>query len=146
MTDPFFHTRAGEIIAAYGADPARWPDAERATALGVVAASPALRAAQAAAAVLDADLAAWATAPVAPGDAGVAAARATPRPRPYLRWAGGTGIAAAVAAGLVLLAPVHRPAPSAARVATLAAPAAGTYDAAAFAQVFTPTPDEEQVL
>ena len=32
MTEPF-HTRAAEIIAAYGADPARWPDAERATAL-----------------------------------------------------------------------------------------------------------------
>ena len=28
MSQPF-HTRAAEIIAAYGGDPARWPDAER---------------------------------------------------------------------------------------------------------------------
>ncbi len=47
MTEPipFFHDRAAEIIAAYGGDTSRWPDAERATALAVIAGDPALTAA-----------------------------------------------------------------------------------------------------
>lgn len=143
MSEPF-HTRAAEIIAAYGADPARWPDAERATALHVVAASPALTAALAAARALDADLAAWAQAPLTVGaDAAAGAARTVlRRPRPFARWAMGTGLAASLAAGLLLLAPTHRLAPARAPVTV----AATTDDASAFAQVFTPTPDEEQVL
>ena len=148
MSEPF-HIRAAEIIAAYGADPARWPDAERATALHVIAASPELTAARAAAAALDADLVAWAQAPVAGGIGARAAADAARialrRPRPFLHWAAGTGIAASLAAGLLLFAPAHRLAPGTTpvRVATVAAT---PDDATAFAQVFTPTPDEEQVL
>ncbi len=138
MTKPFFHDRAAEILAAYGADPARWPDGERATAQAVIAASPELRAAQDAARALDADLAAWAQAPVAGGDAAAAARRALPAPRPYLRWALGTGLAASLAAGLVLLTPAHPPPPAKTPVVV--------DDATAFAQVFTPTPDEEQSL
>ncbi|MBV8970912.1 MAG: hypothetical protein JO290_01335, partial [Sphingomonadaceae bacterium] len=76
MSQDFFHERAAEIIAAYGGDPARWPDGERATALAVIAASPDLRAQHAAAVALDADLAAWARVPVTGGDAAAAAARA----------------------------------------------------------------------
>ncbi len=145
MTEAF-HTRAAEIIAAYGADPARWPDAERATALHVIAASPVLTAAQDAARTLDADLVRWAQAPLAGGipanAAATAAAAAMRRPRPFLRWAAGTGIAASLAAGLVLFAPAHRLAPSTAPAAV----AVPVDDATAFAQVFTPTPDEEQSL
>ncbi len=147
MSEPF-HTRAAEIIAAYGADPARWPDAERTTALHVVAASPVLSAALAEARVLDADLTAWAQAPlvgVGARAAGNAAAAALRRPRPVLRWAMGTGLAASLAAGLLLFGPAHRLAPSTAPVTVAAAPATND-DATAFAQVFTPTPDEEQSL
>ena len=140
MNQPFFHDRAAEIIAAYGGDPARWPDAERATALAVVAASAELRAAQVAARGLDAALTAWAQAPMAGGDAAAAARAALRRPRPFARWAMGTGLAAGLAAGLVLLTPgsAPRPAPAARPVAV--------DDATAFAQVFTPTPDEEAAL
>ncbi len=141
MTEPL-HTRAAEIIAAYGANPVRWPDAERTTVLAVIAASPDLCVAQAAAATLDADLFAWAISPVAPGDAAAAAARATRRSPPYLRWAGGTGLAAAVTAGFIVFAPAHRAPP----VTTIATATATTDTTTAFAQVFTPTPDEEQVL
>ena len=140
MTEAF-HTRAAEIIAAYGADPARWPDAERATALHVIAASPVLTAALAEAHGLDADLVRWAQAPlaVAPHAAADAARIAQRRPRPVVRWAMGTGLAASLAAGLVLLTPAHRPAAAPHRAAVVS-------DGTAFAQVFTPTPDEEDVL
>ncbi len=139
MTHPFFHDRAAEIIAAYGGDPARWPDGERATAQAVIAASPELRAAYAAAQALDADLAAWARMPVAAGDAAAAARKALPHARPYLRWALGTGLAASLAAGLVLLSPAHGPVQSRTKLVVVD-------DATAFAQVFTPLPDEEQSL
>jgi hypothetical protein len=138
MTDPFFHTRAAEIIAAYGGDPARWPDAERVTALAVIAADPELVAAQSRAAILDADFVIWAQTPVAPGNATAAAQIAMRRPRPFLRWAAGTGIAAALVAGLFVVNPVRTPVPHPQIAAAL--------DEPTFAQVFTPTPDEEQVL
>jgi hypothetical protein len=146
MSEPF-HTRAAEIIAAYGADAARWPDAERATALHVVAASPVLTAALAEARRLDADLTAWAQAPldVTSRAAADAAAVALRRPRPFLRWAMGTGLAASLAAGLVLLTPAQRLTPSTAPQVATAAPTTAA-DATAFAQVFTPTPDEDQTL
>ena len=57
-------TRALEIIAAYGADPARWPAAERA-ALRALAARPAVAAALVNAAALDGLLGDWARADVA---------------------------------------------------------------------------------
>ncbi len=156
MTAPFFHDRAAEIIAAYGGDPARWPDGERATALAVVAASPVLRAAQAEALALDAEVIRWATAPVAGGDVAAAAAaagaaRAAMRPsRSLWRWAGGTGIAAGIAAGLLLVVPHPRPSPAVVVATTASAvPVAASLpgdDATAFAQVFTPMPSEEQEL
>lgn len=141
MTEPasFFSDRTAEIIAAYGADSARWPDAERATALGVIALDPDLAAALGEARALDADLAAWARRPVARGDATAMAAMAMRRPRSFIGWAAGTGLAASIAAGIVLLMPGHAPIPGPAR-------AVATDDATAFAQVFAATPQEEEAL
>jgi hypothetical protein len=142
MTEPiaFFHDRAAEIIAAYGGDAARWPDAERATALAVVAGDPALTAALAAARQLDGDMADWARRPVRGGDPLAAAAVAMRRPRIFMRWAAGGSIAASLAAAIVLLTPARMaPTPRVVAVAPVS-------DDTAFAQVFTPTPDEEQVL
>lgn len=143
--------RAAEIIAAYGGDPARWPMQEREAALQLVEADAQLREARRAALRLDDDLLGWSqdwTAPQsAPAEAATAAARvlrARPvvRPeRPAWRWAVGTGMAAALAAGIALTssftAPVHT---RIAHSATYRGPAS---DAAAFAMVFTPTPDED---
>ncbi len=149
MTPPT-HIRATEIIAAYGADAARWPDDERAATLAALAESPDLAAARAAAAVLDADLCEWANAPIVPGDAGKAAAGAAFPSRPYLRWVGGTGLAAAAAAAFLVVVPAKHVTPVHVAVAqawpTDRAQPTTTDDADAFAQVFTPTPDEEQVL
>jgi len=145
MTEPF-HNRVAEIIAAYGGDSSRWPDAERETALHVAATSPELTALMAGARALDADLAGWARAPLATMDdaagRGIAAvARIAMRPaRSVARWATGAGLAASLV-GLVFLTPARMPSPN-------ASPAPSTPVAAepAFAQVFTPTLDEEQVL
>lgn len=49
--------RLRDILAAYGADPAHWPDAERAALQALIAATPAAQAALAEAAALDALLA-----------------------------------------------------------------------------------------
>ncbi len=46
MTAALPEHRAREILAAYGADPARWPEAEREAARAAIAASPALTIAQ----------------------------------------------------------------------------------------------------
>jgi hypothetical protein len=56
MMEPMSMARLAAILDAYGADPARWPGAERDAALALLAASPAARARQAAAAELDACL------------------------------------------------------------------------------------------
>ena len=133
-----FDDRAAEIIAAYGGDPARWPDAERAAALAAVAADPALAGVFAAARALDDDLTGWARRPVRGGDAVSAAAVAMRRPPTVLRWAAGGGIAASLAVAVVLFTPAQTPIPVAALDAIP--------DETAFAQVFTPTPDEESVL
>ncbi len=145
MTEPtpFFHDRAAEIIAAYGGDTARWPDAERATALAVIASDPALTAALAEARGLDVDLASWARRPVPFGDARAAAAVAMRPARFVMRWAAGGSIAASLAAAIVLLTPAQitpsTAVPRTAAVTTLS-------DETAFEQVFTPTPDEEHLL
>nr|WP_295663161.1 hypothetical protein [Polymorphobacter sp.] len=144
MTEPtgYFHDRAAEIIAAYGGDTARWPDAERATALAVIAGNPALKAALTEARKLDVDLTSWACRPVRNGDARMAAAAAMRQPRSFMRWAAGGSIAASLAAAIVLLTPTEiTPSTAAPRVtvATLS-------DEAAFEQVFTLTPDEEHLL
>ncbi len=145
MTEPtpFFHDRAAEIVAAYGGDTARWPDAERATALAVIASDTALTAALAEARGLDVDLTNWARRPVPFGDARTAAAVAMRPARFVMRWAAGGSIAASLAAAIVLLTPSQitpsTAVPRTAAVTTLS-------DETAFEQVFTPTPDEEHLL
>lgn len=144
MNEPaFFHDRAAEIVAAYGGDTARWPDAERATALSVIAADPVLVAALAEARVIDVDVADWARQPVRGGDALAAATIAMRQPRTFMRWAAGGSIAASLAAAIVLMTP-GRIAPSPATNGAVTV--ASISDETAFAQVFSPTPDEERVL
>lgn len=140
-TTDFFHDRVAEIIAAYGSDTARWPDVERATAVTLIAADPALTAALAAARGLDHDLIAWASRPVRTGNPLTDAVAAMRRPHRFMRWAAGGSVAASVAAALVLLTPTRVAAPSVAPVVLAHVP-----DETAFAQVFTPTPDEERIL
>lgn len=144
--------RALEIIAAYGADSARWPDADRAAVLALAAADAGVASALRDAAGLDALLAGWAH-DVAPHGFKVAAITAMAQERPARArrigwpWIGGGALAAAVAAGLVIYAPV-RPAAET-EIATLAPPVAApsaSADAEAFDTIFTPTPDEEQLI
>lgn len=140
MTATLSYFRAAEIIAAYGGDPARWPDAERVMTRDVVAANPALATAVAEARTFDADLAAWARSVVPVDPAKLVAAGQTARPQPVLRWAVGAAIAASLA-GLLTVAPLR---PDRAHPGVVIA--TGTDEATAFAQIFTPTPDEEQFL
>lgn len=153
--------RALEIIDAYGADCARWPDDARAALLALVASDAGVEAALAQARSLDDLLGGWAG-DVAPREFDLAAIVRTPQETPAatlkgpwpLRWISGGALAAAVAAGLIVLAPMQRapdavvasisrklPAPSAAATGK----AIGT-EADAFASVFTPTPDEEELI
>lgn len=94
--------RLNQIIEAYGADPARWPDAERAGAEALLETSPEARRLADDAADLDA----WLESAWAPGPSELTTARvlrAAPRRGPNrLRVASGVGWAAAAAAGLVL--------------------------------------------
>jgi len=139
---PMDQDRAAEIIAAYGSDAARWPDAERAAAVHLIAGDPALSAARREAAELDALLVAWAATPVARGNPDFMAATAARRVPAFAlwRWAAGGSMAAALTVGIVLVnpapAPVHH---QAAAVATVS-------DEQAFALLFTPTPDEENII
>lgn len=77
------HERLRDLLAAYGADPSRWPEAERAEGLRLLAADPGLAAEQAAAGRLDAALDRFALAPL-PGGAAALSARVLPdfSPRP----------------------------------------------------------------
>ena len=165
--------RALEIIAAYGADAMRWPDAERAPLLAL-AAQPGIAAALAEARALDALLGDWARADVAalPFDAGrlapvrpVAAPVRLPVRR---RWLAATAVAAAVAAviALVPIGPMTpravapqialnaTPSRSRSVSSTLSAPssvpsvtASGEAGSdAGFAYVFTPTVDEDALI
>lgn len=59
MTTPLSPQRFADLLAAHGADPRRWPLAERAAALALLAASPEARRQQHEAARLDALLDAW---------------------------------------------------------------------------------------
>jgi ferric-dicitrate binding protein FerR (iron transport regulator) len=149
--------RALEIIAALGADPARWPDDERAAALALTG-QPVIAAALADARALDALLGDWATADVvaAPYDA----ARLTPRSAPVAParrrgWMAAGALAAAVAAAVVLTPMASMaPEPAATQVAMnspqMTVPSAtvssdGGSDAD-FAYVFTPTVDEDALI
>jgi len=99
MTDvPMPRDRFEAILDAYGADPRRWPDAERAAAQAFAATDPAAPALLAAAADLDGaiHLAAPAPAGAALRDAIIASAKAAPPRRRSLWWAG-AGLGAALA-------------------------------------------------
>lgn len=157
-TAPLSPQRALDIIAAYGADSRRWPADERAAALMMSIADPAVAAALAEAKQLDAQLGAWArdVPPAAP----LAATTLVPMtfklaaPLRQRRWWAGAAVAAAVATLVVVQAPSGTttpveiatvsqnvsPAPSAAGESEVLA------DAEVFATVFTPTADEDQVI
>jgi hypothetical protein len=149
--------RALEILSAYGADAARWPADEVGACLAQIARDPVLAHARCDAAVLDAALTGWARAPLvtAPGTdralvsalaaIGPAAARRAPWSARALRPFAGATLAASVAAGLFItghLSPVHPQAPA----RPMLAAQQPITDSEAFRQVFTPTPDEEEVL
>lgn len=148
-----------EFIDCHGGDPARWPDAERGVVLALVAVDADVAAALPAARRLDALVTGWATAtPAAAFDLATITGLAQEKPPAVqqggwpLRWIGGGALAAAVVAGLVILAPVQ-PATDIATVSTpspvLSATAEGNGDlgdAEAFASVFTPTADEEDLI
>ena len=140
--------RAIEIIAAYGADARRWPDAERAPALALAANDASAGAALADAAALDPLLAEWARA-----DAGTLVFDAGDVTRKAdsgrWRWFAGGGLAAAAAAVVAVMmpvAPARQPVAPPQAAAVTVKPATATSSDAAFAYVFTPTYDEEQVI
>jgi hypothetical protein len=105
--------RLAELIAAYGAAPEKWPEAERAAALAALETDPALRAERLQMAALDAALDRWPSpAPRLDPVVVAAAASAAPRPRaatrrPWLRipafgWPNAAGLAAAALAGFLV--------------------------------------------
>lgn len=152
--------RALEIVAAFGGDARRWPDDERGDVLALAAVDAGLAAAIAEARGMDALLSDWAR-DVAPvdfdaaaivRDAAVVVPVSKPVTRPGRRWFAGSALAAAVAAGVLVLAPLG-PAPEVETVsvdspvqsATAEGGALGS-DAEAFAYVFTPTLDEDELI
>lgn len=153
-------TRVLEIIAAYGADATRWPAAEREAAQSLVAQDAALRAEVDAAAALDAELMAWAMAPVAGGDlaATAAADAALARAANQRRWWPAAAVGGSIAASLlaaVLILPTPSSGPSTApptqvaQVAPTATPiqtAQVEQDVQVWASVFTLTPEEESLI
>lgn len=158
--------RALEILAACGADPARWPAAEREALRALADRSPAVAQALAEARAVDAALAGWLAEPeiavstarsdTAAALAALAEARATaarPRPMRARRWWGGLAVAASLAAAVGLSWPALNPATQpadtgGATIAGVQAPAPDPRDdtsdeEALFALMFTPTIDEE---
>ena len=105
--------RVAELIAAYGAAPDKWPEAERVAALAVLRRDPALQAELRQMAALDAALDRWPS-PTPQVDAVALAAHvsATPRPRvaarrpffrfPIFAWPNAAGLAAAALAGFLV--------------------------------------------
>ncbi len=163
--------RALAIIAACGADPARWPDEDHASVLEL-AEDPAVAAALAEARRLDALIDGWATAPTANGiDAEAIAALpqqlpvskpiAAPPPPPapargVRAWLAGSAMAAAAATMLILAIP-QRVDPTALPIAGVGAETMASAGSAVtttpggagdadFAAVFTPTADEEDLI
>ncbi len=96
--------RFERLLAAYGAEAARWPEAERLAALRYLAATPAAHARRAEARRLDQRLDAWSLAvPPAGLAAGVvASARLARIFRPRTLWLSAAGLAAASVVGLVV--------------------------------------------
>jgi hypothetical protein len=152
--------RAIEIIAAFGAAPARWPEAERAGVLAL-AGHPAVAAALADARRLDALLVDWACADVAaaPFDAArlipAAASRVPMAPARRRPWLAASALAAALTAVLALtsigrMAPdvntpqVAQNSPLSPVPSALASGEAGSDGD--FAYIFTPTDDEDALI
>jgi hypothetical protein len=150
LTDPIDPIRAADIIDAYGADAARWPGGERAGVLAAIARDPALRARLAEAARLDADLAAWAMAPVEslPFDLTSLEPQAKPGWRRHIGWAGAGLAAVAAALALLLVSPSGQAPQNAAGTSVVAAEpkATTTGQLDGFAYVFTPTHEEENLI
>jgi len=153
--------RALAIIAAYGAASYSWPADERAAVQELAIADPAVAAALAEARSLDALLAGWAgaAAPGTPIDIATLMPAQAARPLRHHRvWWAGAAAAAAVIALVLQLPPdssTSVTAPAAVAVASIAhstpaLTAAGQSqagaDAEAFAAVFTPTADEDQLI
>jgi len=107
--------RFKELIATYGSDPRRWPEAERDDALDLLARTVSLQQEIGPATALDAALDAWANPAPLSLDAASLAARvsATPQRRPEIRrprrfrwpaiaWPNAAGLAAAALAGFLV--------------------------------------------
>lgn len=105
--------RVAELIAAYGAAPDKWPEAERIAALALLQRAPDLQAELRQMAALDAALDRWPSpAPVVDAVALAAHVSATPRPRaetrrpffrfPIFAWPNAAGLAAAALAGFLV--------------------------------------------
>jgi hypothetical protein len=150
-------TRVLEIIAAYGADAARWPAREREAAQASVAGDAALQAEVARAEALDADLIAWAAAPLAVSDinASIAADAALRSAPPARRWWPAALVGGSVAAsllGLAVLLPTGTGDPTSGAVQVAQAPVAPVetaeveQDVQLWSSVFTLTPEEESLI
>lgn len=156
------------LIECFGGNPRRWPDADRAALLALAGHDTRVAAAIDAARELDAMLVDWALAetPARRLDdaalAALAAPRALPqRPLPMRRWFAGGAVAAALAAGVVLVNPL---APRTRHPVVVAATPLSSHGFgqapghapnqdganrrtdAAFGDVFTPTADEEDLI
>jgi ferric-dicitrate binding protein FerR (iron transport regulator) len=147
-----------QIIESHGGDALRWPEADRASLLALAAVDASVGAALAEARALDALLTDWAG-NAAPASFDLAAITRTPqeqvaRPR---RWLAGGALGAAAAAALIVLAPMAGNISTPAAVPSAVASNQGiggevigsdgsTVDAEAFAEVFTPTADEEDLI
>lgn len=153
-------TRVLEIIAAYGADAARWPADEREAAQALVAKDAALQAELDAAAAIDAELSAWAAAPIAVSDidATAAADAALARVPVQRRWwptavLGGSVAAALVAAVAILPTSTGERSGEPTQVAQATTSPAAPIQTAQIEQdvqlwgsVFTLTPEEESLI
>lgn len=153
-------TRAVEIIEAYGADPARWPAEEREAALAWAKRDAAVGRAMAEAETLDAMLVDWAREPLASDGVAEASIDAVMARLPVAGAARswwpklvlGGSIAAAIAIGALLIPPdaiEQQPdarQPAAQQTQTPVQTAQISADAQVWAQVFTPTPEEESLI
>lgn len=135
-----------DLIQTYGADTTRWPAADRDATLAAIAADPALQAMLAEARALDLMLGEWARrTPASAGAHGDAVAARILRPVPrWPRFAGIGGlVAAAVVAAVFTATPRPATAPAPVQVTAADTARAQARDAADFATLFTPTPEEE---
>ena len=146
--------RAHDIIAAYGADARRWPDAERADVLALAAQDGVVAKALAETRIMDTLLADWANAGVpAPAFDPATLERRRPIVSPVSRrrWLAGGVLALATTAVVVVMTPAPLPltpdisSHSPVRSATAEGSVPGS-DADAFARVFTPTVDEDELI